>query len=238
MLAICVPVTSWEDYERFALPGIRRVQASAPDTLVLPRESIGSSYQRTVNTLLDELAERRDLDAAVIIHQDVELLDANVGVILAERFADPRVAIIGAVGARFRSGLLWAGAEPRGSRVELPDGYEGIDLHGGYNIVASVDGVLIAMSPWAVQTLRFDLRFERWFHGYDIDISLQARAHGRLVAVDDIPIRHFQIDGYRHGRGAEWIEADMEIRRKWDIGRAPGGLEWARGPSTADYLSG
>jgi hypothetical protein len=233
-----VPVTSWEDYERFALPGIHRVQAVAPETVVLARESIGSSYQRTVNALLDELAERPDVDGTVVIHQDVELLGANAAAILEERFADPRVAIVGAVGARYRAGLIWNAAEPRGARIELPDGYEGIDLHSGYSIVATVDGVLIAMSPWAVRNLRFDLRFERWFHGYDVDICLQARAHGRLVVVDDVPIRHFQIDGYRNGRGAEWIEAEMEIRRKWDLGHAPGGLEWARGPAPAQHFFG
>lgn len=238
MIAICVPVTSWEDYERFALPGIRRVQGAAPDTLVLARESLGSSYQRTVNAALDELSQRTDIDGAVLIHQDVELLNADSATILVERFADPRVAIVGSVGARFRSGLIWGAAEQRGSRIELPDGYDGIDLYSGYSIVASVDGVLIAMSPWALRNLRFDLRFERWFHGYDVDICLQARAHGRLVAVDDLPIRHFQIDGYRNGRGAEWIEAEMEIRRKWDIGAAPGGLQWARGPAPADRMFG
>jgi hypothetical protein len=238
MIAICIPITSWEDYERFALPGIRRVQAAAPETLVIPRDSVGSSYQRTVNALLDEVAHRSDLDATVLIHQDTELLNANAATILPERFVDPRLAIVGSVGARFRSGLIWNAAEPRGSRIELPDGYEGVDLHSGYSIVASVDGVLIAMSPWAVRNLRFDLRFERWFHGYDVDISLQARAHGRLVAVDDIPIRHHQIDGYRNGRGAEWIEAEMEIRRKWDIGRPPGGLSWARGPAPAQHFFG
>jgi hypothetical protein len=238
MIAICVPVTSWDDYERFALPGIRRVQDAASDTLVLARESIGSSYQETVNTLLDEIAAQTDIDAAVLIHQDVEMLNANAATILPERFDDPRVAIVGSVGARFRSGLIWNAAEPRGSRIELPDGYEGVDLHSGYSIVASIDGVLIAMSPWAVRNLRFDLRFERWFHGYDVDICLQARAHGRLVVVDDLPIRHFQIDGYRNGRGAEWIEAEMEIRRKWDIGGPPGGLSWARGPAPAHHLFG
>lgn len=237
MIAICVPVTSWGEYKRFALPGIRRVQAVAPDIAVCARESIGS-YQRTSNALLDELAERDDVEGAVLIHQDVELLSANTASIVSERFKDERLAILGAIGARFRSGLTWGADEQRGSRVELPDGYEAIDLHGGFSIVASVDGVLIAMSPWAIRNLRFDLRFERWFHGYDVDICLQARAHGRLVAVDDLPVRHFKLDPHEHGRGAKWIEADIEIRRKWDLGRAPRGLAWARGPTRGDSVLG
>jgi hypothetical protein len=229
MVAICVPVTSWHQYERYALPGINRVLEAAPETLLVARESTGS-YQRTVNAMLEELADHEGLEAVVIIHQDIELMDTNVAAILPDCFADGRVAIVGTIGGRGRSGLTWGSFAPRGARVEVPPANDAEDYGGGFGLVSSVDGVLIALSPWAIRNLRFDLRFEQWFHGYDMDICLQARAHGKLVAVADLPVRHFQLDPFHDGRGETWIAADIEIRRKWDLPRASTGLDWTRGP--------
>jgi hypothetical protein len=238
MIAVCVPVTSWDQYERYALPGIQRLVEARPDTLVLARESAGS-YQRAANLLLSEAAATADLEGAVVIHQDVELLNANAANILPRRFRDePRLAIVGSIGGLVRSGLNWGAGDPRGTRIELPEGYDAVDLASGFCFVAALDGVLLALSPWATRTLRFDLRFEDWFHGYDIDLCLQARSHGRLVAVDDLPIRHFQTDGFRNGRGADWIEAEREIRSKWDVGVVPDGLLWTRGPAPSERSFG
>lgn len=219
-------MTSWPDYEAYALPGVSRLIAAAPNTLVLAEASTGA-YQTTVNAMLDRLAEIPDLDAAIIVHQDVELLDASA-VQLPSRFRDGRVAIVGAIGATDRTGLRSMG-EARGLRVELPDPYPPILLSGGGGIVAAVDGILLAFSPWAVRHLRFDERFARHFHGYDVDISLQARSHGRLVAAADIPLRHHQADALRGGRDRTWIAAEVEIRKKWDLARSPPGLAWTRG---------
>ena len=228
LLAICVPVTSPDDYRRYALPGIDRVLEVAPDTVVLAPHH-GGSYQRAVNGMLDELAARSDLDAAVVIHQDVELLNADIGSVLQECFADPRLAIVGTLGGRGRSGLTSA-VEPRGARVELANGVLVQDPGGVFARVSAVDGALIGLSPWAVKNLRCDPRFEQGFHGYDMDLCLQARAHGKLIAVADLPIRHANPHVFRDGRGEAWVAADLAIRRKWDLARAPAGMEWTLGP--------
>lgn len=228
MLAICIPVTSWPDYEAYALPGVNRIVAAAPDTLVLA-EAAGGPYQTTVNAMLDRLAATPALDAAIILHQDVELLDASV-VRLAARFRDGRVAIVGAVGTMGRAGLRRMG-ESLGLRVELPDPFPPM-LLGGAGIVATVDGIMLAFSPWAVRNLRFDERFAAHHHGYDVDISLQARSHGRLVAVEAIPVRHHQVDGLRGGRDRTWIAAEVAMRKKWDLAGSAPGLAWTRGPAT------
>jgi hypothetical protein len=232
MLALCIPVTSWSAYESYARPGIDRVLALAPDTLVLARES-HASYQETVNGMLDELQEVEGLEAAVIIHQDVELLDSAISSVLPLLFQNRRIAIVGVVGSTHRSGIRWWAGEGRGGRVELPDGHAPIAFGGGFAVVPAVDGTLLAFSPWAVRALRFDMRFCESFHGYDVDICLQAQAHGRFVVVDNLSIRHHKLDGLRDGRDETWIEADVKIRRKWDVPRAPAGLSWARGPMLA-----
>jgi hypothetical protein len=229
MLAICVPVTSWQDYQAYALPGVDRILAAAPDTLVLAEASVGG-YQTTVNAMLERLAGIAAVEATVVVHQDVELLDASA-LQLPARFRDGRVAIVGAVGSTARNGLRWDAGEMRGLRVELPHPHPPALAGGGSAIVPAVDGIMLAFSPWAVRNLRFDDRFLRHFHGYDMDISLQARAHGRLVAVEDVPIRHHQIDGLRRGRDRTWVAAEVEIRKKWDHARSAPGLAWARGPA-------
>jgi hypothetical protein len=180
--------------------------------------------------MLDELQEVEGLEATVIIHQDVELLDASITAVLPRLFQDGRVAIVGAVGSTHRSGLRWWAGAGRGGRVELPDGHTPLVNDGGFAVVAAVDGTLLALSPWAVRTLRFDMRFSECFHGYDVDICLQARAHGRWVAVDNLSIRHYELDGLRNGRDRTWVKAEVEIRRKWDLPGVPAGLAWARGP--------
>ncbi|MDP2710945.1 MAG: glycosyltransferase [Solirubrobacteraceae bacterium] len=229
MLAICIPVTSWGDYEAYALPGVERLVAAAPDTLVLAETSTGS-YQATVNAMLDRLARVPSVDAAVVIHQDVEMLDTSAS-LLATQFRNDQIAIIGAIGSTARAGLRWWMGAPRGLRIELPEPFPAMVLSGGSAIVAAVDGVMLAFSPWAVQNLRFDERFADNFHGYDIDICLQAQAHNKLVAVEDLPLRHYQVDGLRGGRDTTWIAAEIDIRKKWDLAGSPPGLAWTRGPA-------
>lgn len=243
MFVVCIPVTSWPDYRAFALPGVARLRRAAPDTVIVARES-HSSYQETVNGILDEITGMSDLEGAVIIHQDVELLDDALTMVLRKAFHDERVAVVGAVGSRDRSGLQWWAGEGRGGRIELPDGHEPVVINSGLSIVTAVDGMLLALSPWATGALRFDPLFQADFHGYDIDICMQARAHGRLVGADNIAIRHHQLDGLRDGRARTWVNADVAIRRKWDLAASSPGLNWARGPmpqitgpSTGDGLA-
>ena len=49
--------------------------------------------------------------------------------------------------------------------------------------VESLDGFVMAFTPWAMRNLRFDESLGK-LHGYDLDICLQAREAGKKVAAE------------------------------------------------------
>ena len=55
--------------------------------------------------------------------------------------------------------------------------------------VDTVDGFVLALSPWAVPNVRFDESLGR-LHGYDFDFCLQVRAPGRKVVTADFRVIH------------------------------------------------
>ena len=77
-----------------------------------------------------------------------------------------------------------------------------------------MDGVLLALSPWAVRNLRFDESLVLGY-GFDVDFCLQARAAGRRVRIADLRVIH-----HRPLELAEsiaiWIEAHIRAAEKWD----------------------
>jgi Glycosyltransferase like family len=230
MIALCIPITRRDKYERYALPGVQRLLGAAPDTLVVDRDTT-VSYQETVNAMLDELAPRDDLDAVAVIHQDIELLDGAAAELLPRRFAaDPRLAILGVAGGHGRQGLRWWAGPVSGGVVELPDDLPPMTFDGSQRYVEAIDGIFIGLSPWAVRNLRFDAHLAGGFHGYDVDLCLQARARGRLVGVDDLRVVHRELGGFRFDRAQTWVGAELAIRRKWDDPSSPPGLAWTRGP--------
>ena len=227
MFALCVPVRSDAVFRRQALRGIDRVRAAYPETAVLVRG--GGSYHDSANALLDEAAEIEGLEGAVLMHEDLELADATIVETLRARFRDERIAIVGVLGAIGGRGIAWWEGAPRGGRVELPPPFAMSDGGGGFHYVDAVDGSLLALSPWAVRALRFDPGAAADFHGYDVSLCLAARARGRAVAVDDIHVRHHQLDGFRDDRLAGWVNADVALQRRWSVGPSRPGEAWMKG---------
>ena len=201
---ICAGPT--DNLERFARPGI--VASGDPGSPVFERRgqrSIALAY----NSILEEAGDR-GLDALVLIHDDVELRDRDLGQKLRHLFGDPEVAVVGAVGARGVRSLAWWGGDCFG---RAPDSLSPNDFSTGVHEVETVDGMLLALSPWAVRTLRFDSSNYRAFHGYDADICMQARALDRRVLVTDIDVFHHTKGGY--GNERQWRQANMVWQRKW-----------------------
>jgi hypothetical protein len=86
--------------------------------------------------------------------------------------------------------------------------------------MACFSATLARRLKWAARNLRFDLRFERDFHGYDADISFQARALGRRVVVADLSCVHDALGKIGARRGS-WVRASLELDRKWGIATEP-----------------
>ncbi len=212
MIAFGCPVTDREKYSRFAEPGIRR--AIEPDSALLLRHH-APSIQVAYNSMLEEAGARSELEALVLLHQDVELRDGDLAEKLRACMRDPLVAVVGAVGSDDVRSLEWWRTGCVGG-VTAP-GLVGPDVLGGgppaLAAAESVDGLLLALSPWAVRTLRFDERFAPYFHGYDVDLCFQARERGRRVAVVDIDVVHHARMGFFDRR--TWVPAYRLWHRKW-----------------------
>ena len=207
MIAFGICVGSEERLERCALAGLRRV--SEPDSPVATsrdNDSIFTAY----NEMLDAFGDDERLEALVLLHEDVEILDRAFCDKIRSVLSEPRVAIAGVIGARNVTSLKWWDGDGCG-RVRESRGV--VDLGRGRHDVDVVDGLLLALSPWAVRNLRFDDANFCGFHGYDVDICFQARAAGMRVVIEDIDVMHHTNGGY--GDVATYTAADEMFRAKW-----------------------
>jgi O-methyltransferase len=222
MLVFGTAISDEEQYRRHARPGIARV--AEPDSIVLERR--GTSLQAAYNGMLDEAAAIDGLEALVLGHQDLELRDTRFAETVRRVLADPEVGLLGAAGARGVRSLLWSSGQIVGGWAVGRDGATEEVRHidpGPGTEVDAVDGILLVLSPWAVREVRFDPRFERWFHGYDVDFSFEVRARGRRAVVVDLDLVHWT------ERSAldpldDWVEAACLWHEKWDPDGAPSGF--------------
>jgi hypothetical protein len=229
MIAFGAAITKPDVYRRCAEPGLLR--AAEPGSQIYAMEGLDSIF-RSYNALLDRAAEQADLEALVLVHQDAEILDADVCAKVREALRDPDVGVIGCVGALdVRSIAWWEGSVALASFVHRYDEHGGGDLaafsftwadappYARTGEVDTVDGFLLALSPWVVRNLRFDESLGR-LHGYDFDFCLQVRDAGRKVVTADIrAIHHHSLELVSEPE--EWVEAHMRVAEKWD-GRIPG----------------
>ncbi len=200
MIAFGCAVTDDEIYERWALPGFEL--AAEPDTELFVYGAVGSVF-RSYNMLLDKAKERGDLEALVVVHQDAEIVDPDFLPKVREALKDPDVALVGCAGAvDVRSIAWWEGSVTWASFTHRFDEYGGgelpalswipekIPVYAETGEVDSIDGFVIAFSPWAIENLRFDETIGGVLHGYDFDICMQARAAGKKVVTADLRVIH------------------------------------------------
>jgi hypothetical protein len=232
-----VAVGDGQKFREWAEPGIRR--AAESDSVVFV--SLDGSIQRGYNAILDQAAAIEDLEAVVLLHQDLEIRDARLLSRIRDAFADQRVAVLGQVGGtETRSIAWWDGT--RYGRVASPDQPDDAnprydvnqpfnvmkftDFPYGWHEVEAVDGMLLVLSPWAAREVRFDERFTPYFHGYDIDYCFQVRARGRRCLIGPLDcIHHTGPWSEHHG---DWVQAELMWQRKWGArGARPAALAWA-----------
>lgn len=216
MLAFGCATTNEAEYLAYAAPTTERL--SETSSLIMRRHGYDSIHE-PYNDMLAAAGERDDLEALVLLHQDLSIGDPHfterVRAVLA---ADERVAVVGAVGARNVTGLAWWEGDSLTGRVESPrlaPGGTVIDHSRGIREVDAIDGILIVLSAWAVRELRFD-RALGPFDGYDVDICFQARAKGRRVVVGDFRevAHHVRADAFFDR--ARWTRGATALSRKWE----------------------
>jgi hypothetical protein len=215
VIAFGVAITDQETYETVALPGIERT--AEPDSAIFTRA--GLPIRDAYNELLDEAAALPDLEALVLLHQDLELTDDSLPRRARHIFADPCVGLIGSMGVRNLTLHLWLASRELYGTVAAP----GLErrFSTGVQEVEGVDGALLVLAPWVVRGLRFGKLPGVEFHGYDVDISLRVRAHGGRAVCDDIPYFHHHAS--KHDFEAQRF-AGLALARLWDPALRP--REW------------
>jgi hypothetical protein len=212
VIAFAACVASPEKFAAFAAPGLRRVME--PDS-ALAELTTDTSIHEAYNEALEYFAGIEGLEALVLLHEDTELLDADFCDRVREAFADPAVAMVGAIGARGVQGLAWWEGSMAGRVVETRGVVSGpLDPPD----VDALDGLLLVLSPWAVANMRCDTTTFSGFHAYDVDLCFQARDAGKRVTVAELNAIHHTKGGF--GDADAWLRADAAFRAKWDLSPA------------------
>ena len=118
--------------------------------------------------------------------------------------------MVGVVGA---SGLcnmsFWDGRTTKG---RCWDGARFLDFGPPAGDVDAVDGLLMVLSPAALETVRFDETTFTGFHGYDVDYCLACRAAGLRVVVEPFVLYHRSTGDMSSG---SYAAAEAAFGRKW-----------------------
>jgi hypothetical protein len=188
-------MTDPEAYRRFARPGIQR--AAEPGSVIDAFAAVGSVC-RSYNMLLDRARLESDVEALVLVQQDVEILDPGFCDRVRAALAEPEVAIVGPVGATGAGTIAWwDGAISAAPVVQRYQRFGGGELPAfswkphepAPAEVDVLDGRLMVLSPWAIEALRFEEALNLGY-GYELDLCLKARAAGRRVMTADLRVAY------------------------------------------------
>lgn len=226
VIAFAACVADPEKFRTIATPGLRT--AAEPDSPIIEASTTSSIFE-AYNEILDAVADRDDLEALVLLHEDTEILDPGFCAKLRDVLADETVGVVGVVGGRGAAGLAWWDAPVKAGRVTETRGVIDFGTRGVVDVDA-VDGLLMALSPWAVRSLRFDSATFTGFDAYDADFCAQVRDAGRRVVVADLDVAHRHTRTGTSRTGADgradadddssYARADAQFRRKWRAGGA------------------
>jgi Glycosyltransferase like family len=177
--------------------------------------------------VLDRAAEHNDLEALVLVHQDTEIVEPNFCAVVRTALSDPRVGLIGCVGAiDVRSIAWWEGSVAQASFLHRFPEHGGGDLpafswawheappYARTGEVDTVDGFVMVLSPWVVRNLRFDESLGQ-LHGYDFDFCLQVREAGyKVVTADFKAVHSHSLIPFTDPES--WVQAHIAVAEKWD----------------------
>jgi hypothetical protein len=237
MIAFGSSMTSPEAYERFAKPGI--LLAAEPDSKVFAYQAAGSIF-RSYNLIMEQAGAHDCLEALVLLHQDAEIVDPHFCLKLRRILRDPDIGVVGAVGATGACSIAWwEGSVSGGPSVyrygEAGGGEMAASAWNGNGLpqpartgeVDTVDGFVLALSPWTVRNIRFDESLGQ-LYGYDFDLCRQARAANRKVVTADFEVvHHHALELVTDNE--PWVAAHMRVAEKWDRrvpGRDKGESDW------------
>lgn len=210
-----------EKWRNHAASGLEASLDDDGGHFIAPMKSNGREIFSVYADLMMRARNHR-AECLVLMHDDLEFRDPQLAAKLRAAFADPTVAIVGLIGARHVTSLRWWQGD-RAGRVE-DTGYGVHDF--GFRTVAAytgvatadvdtVDGMMIALSPWALENLTLEGLGYAGFHGYDADLCFQARDAGKRVIVADIAAFHHSKGGFTQGLE----DAEAVFQKRWRAAR-------------------
>ena len=116
MIAFGTSMTDPEAYRRYARPGIER--AAESDSELLAIAAVGS-IARGYNLLLDLAARYDELEALVLVNQEVELTDPGACTTIRDTLAAPGVEATGCAGATGVRSIAWWEGQVHAAEVTL-----------------------------------------------------------------------------------------------------------------------
>lgn len=205
MIAYGCCVGSWDKVRQYVEPRI-----TGQLLTVHGASSIASAY----NKIIEMARGIHDLDALVLLHDDLEIIDQNFELKVHTALSEPNVELIGVAGAIGVKSLAWWFYGVVGHQATDTTN---LDFGRRSGDVAALEGSLLVLSRWTVDTLTFDERYDG-FHGYDCDMSRQVRSRGRRVVVADIDTHHHTSLGWKSSQVFEsWLQADKIFKEKWEL---------------------
>jgi len=180
VIAFGLCVSSEETYAAHAGPGIPI--AAGPDAVVIKLYGQSSLFEG-YNSILEEAARLPGLQGLVLLHDDLEIRDAQLLDKLRGLFAGDTIGLAGAVGARSVRSINWWEGERHGrviwDGVAGEEGPRVEDFGAETTDVEAVDGLMMALSPWVVRNVRFDSHTFHGFSAADVDYCFTVRQRGR-----------------------------------------------------------
>jgi Glycosyltransferase like family len=224
-----------EAYRRYAMRGIERVREADSEVFAF---AAAGPLTRNYNLLLDAASRRDDVEALVLVQEDVEIDDPDFCAKVRSALAEPDVALVGSAGATGVTGIAWwegqVSAAPAVQRYnehgsgELP-AFSWLQPSSPPMEVETLDGALLVLSPWTLANLRFDESL-RLRYGFDLDYCLQVRATGRRIMTADLrTVRHRPLELVPKPHHQAWVDAHIAVAAKWEgtlPGPGPAGGSW------------
>lgn len=211
-----------KQYEERCRPGLQKIGVTE-DRILLVTDA--DSLHSGANKAILWAREKPDLEALVLLHPDLEILDPMFEAKVRAAFArGSDVGIVGLIGAAgVWSQRWWEGTGGIVGAVhhkvtDKPPGVYGVKRSGEVDVV---DGCLMAFSPeWVRTRLADTVTFGpgSW-HGHSDSECLSARAAGKRVLVIDSEARHHTTPGAYAGGKESWDRIDDALQAKHHMGK-------------------
>lgn len=208
MFVFGVHIDSQEVFDRHCLPAIAAFGGQDATLITSPDTPIAGTYNRMLAASL----EMDDVEAIVLLRQDVQITDPRFLTKVRDAFArDPQLAVIGPVGGQGSTSLRWWQAPKRFGLVG-PSAGTFADVNEARD-VDFVDGLCMILRPDLAALIRFDDIAFTGRSGYDVDICLRVREAGLRVAIEPIEV-------VRHGNAHDDDDSFRSAAAAWQGQRA------------------